>query len=105
MRRLLALIERQDETVRRQLLFLLMAVAGALAAALLVMSLQRTFRIATGEPAPASSGTLPSIPQSLSASARDLWGFLRAVAGRPRQSAPPAPALPEFAPRNLPIPE
>lgn len=100
-------MERQDETVRRQLMFVFMAVIGALAAVLFLWSLQRTFQIAAGEPAPAGRGILPSIPQSLNASAHDLWGFLRTLVGRPRPSAPPSPVAdtPEFAPRKLPIPE
>lgn len=92
----------QGEPVRRQVLIFLMLVAGALAAVVFIWSFQMTLQIAT-RPAESPSGSLPSVPESLRASARDLWQFARSVFTRPAVEAPSAPQESDFAPHKLPM--
>lgn len=94
----------RGEPVRRQLLVALMLAAGALTAAVFAWSFQMTLRIAT-RPAEPAAGPLPSVPESLRASAGDLWQFVRSAFTKPaRQEQPPQPAPQgtDFAPYKLP---
>lgn len=94
----------RGEPVRRQILIVLMLAAGALAAAVFAWSFQMTLRIAT-RPAEPAAGPLPSVPESLRASASDLWQFARSVFTRPATlngEHPAAPQESDFAPHKLP---
>ncbi|MBI2624557.1 hypothetical protein HYW67_03615 [Candidatus Parcubacteria bacterium] len=90
----------RGEPVRRQILLFLMLVAGALAVMVFAWSVQMTFQIATRSSAPAPEG-LPSVPESLRASAHDFWQFVRSVFTKPARETP-APQKPDLAPHKLP---
>ena len=95
----------QGEPVRRQVLVILMLAAGALVAVVFVWSFQMTLQIAT-RPAEPAAGSLPSVPESLRASARDLWQFVRSAFTKPARQEPnpesPASGEPELTPHKLP---
>lgn len=96
----------QGEPVRRQVLVILMLAAGALVAAVFVWSFQMTLQIATRSAEPAS-GSLPSVPESLRASARDLWQFVRSAFRKPAptgESLAPQPTArdSDLTPHKLP---